>query len=131
MRNAVGLKQWGVTFLELMIVVAILGVLSMIALPSYNEYLNRSRRSEARESLSDFAARQEQFFTDNKRYATTIGELRRAAATENGYYIISITSVSTFAYELTATAQGSQANDTKCATMTLTSRRSRTPGECW
>lgn len=123
--------QRGITLLELMIVLAILAVIAAIAIPSYEEVMQRSRRSEAREALSDFAARQEQFFFNNKVYASTAGALGRNATTENGYYVITIPATTATSYTLTATAQGSQNQDTDCAAMNLTSTGSRTPVDCW
>lgn len=117
--------------LELMVVLALLAVLAAIAIPSYEEVLQRSRRSEAREALSDFASRQEQFFLDNKTYATTTAALGRNATTENGYYVITIPATTTTSFTLTATAQAPQNQDTDCAAMSLTSTGSRTPVDCW
>ncbi len=130
MTNKRVFKQCGFTLIEIVVVVAIAAILAMIALPSYEEAIMRSRRSEAREALSDFAARQEQFFTDNKRYATTIAALGRPATTENGHYNISV-SAATLSYTLVATPQGPQADDSDCATLTLTWLGGRTPTDCW
>jgi type IV pilus assembly protein PilE len=121
----------GVTLLELMIVLVVLAVLAAIAMPAYNEVTQRTRRTEAREALSDFAARQEQFFLDNTTYATNVSALGRSALTENGFYLISIPASTAISYTLRATAQAPQDNDTACATMNLTSIGSRTPDECW
>ena len=123
--------QVGITLLELMIVLAVLSILAALALPSYEETMQRSRRSEAREALSDFAARQEQFFLDNKSYATTIGALGGGATTENGYYVITIPATSATTYTLTATAQPPQDQDTDCPTISLTSTGAKTPVDCW
>lgn len=123
--------QAGITLLELMIVLAVLSILAALALPSYEETMMRSRRSEAREALSDFAARQEQFFTNNKSYATTTGALGRSATTENGYYVITIPATSATTYTLTATAQAPQDQDADCPTLSLTSTGARTPVDCW
>ena len=72
------------TLIEMMIVLAILAVLAAIALPSYEEVMMRARRSEAREALSDFAARQEQFFLDNKtKYAIMV--LKKAFYLRSSY----------------------------------------------
>ena len=89
------------------------------------------RRSEAREALSDFAARQEQFFLDNRTYATAVAALGRSATTENGYYVISIPTANALTYTLRATAQAAQNKDTDCATIEFTSRGNKTPADCW
>jgi len=61
-------KQNGFTLLELMIVVAIIGILSMIALPSYQNYLMRGKISEAFTELSSMKVRLEQSYQDNQTY---------------------------------------------------------------
>ena len=63
----------GFTLLELMVVVAILGILAVIAIPSYAEYVQRSRIIDATSRLSDFRVRMEQFFLDNRRYTKVAG----------------------------------------------------------
>lgn len=66
-------RQRGFTLLELMIVVAIVGILSMIALPSYNDYITRGKIQEATSQLSDLRVKMEQYYMDNRRYGVTVG----------------------------------------------------------
>jgi type IV pilus assembly protein PilE len=61
-------KQLGFTLIELMIVVAIIGILAAIALPSYNDYLVRGRIPDATSSLATKRVQMEQFFQDNRTY---------------------------------------------------------------
>lgn len=61
-------RQSGFTLLELMIVVAIIGILAAIAIPQYNQYTNKSRINEAFNTLSDLRVRMEQYYQDNKQY---------------------------------------------------------------
>lgn len=66
-------RKTGFTLIELMIVVAILGILMSIAVPAYNEYIRRGHRATAQQFLLDIAQRQEQYLLDNRQYATILG----------------------------------------------------------
>jgi type IV pilus assembly protein PilE len=63
----------GFTLIELMIVITIIGIIAAIAVPSYNDYVLRAKRSEGRAALLDAAARQERVYSDNNQYTSTIG----------------------------------------------------------
>lgn len=66
-------KNSGFTLIEVLIVVAILGILMSIAVPAYTEYILRAHRATAQQFLLDVAQRQEQYLLDNRRYATALG----------------------------------------------------------
>jgi type IV pilus assembly protein PilE len=59
----------GFTLIELMIAVAVIGILSAIAFPAYRDHVRRSQLPEAFVSLSDFRMRMEQYYQDNRTYA--------------------------------------------------------------
>ena len=61
-------RQRGFTIIELLIVIAIVSVLAALALPAYNDYVQRAKITEVFTALSDFRVRQEQFYQDNRRY---------------------------------------------------------------
>jgi len=63
-------KENGFTLIELLIVVAIVGFLATIALPSYREYVQRGKIAEATATLAEMRARQEQYFQDNRTYVS-------------------------------------------------------------
>ncbi|MBL8424126.1 MAG: prepilin-type N-terminal cleavage/methylation domain-containing protein [Candidatus Accumulibacter phosphatis] len=66
-------KKSGFTLIEVLIVVAILGILMSIAVPAYSEYIRRAHRAAAQQFLLDVAQRQEQYLLDNRQYATILG----------------------------------------------------------
>lgn len=129
----------GFTLIELMIVIALIGVLATIAIPQFQEYQQKSRRSEATRTLMQIAALQEQYFLDNRSYTDDFTDLNFPVAgtvtTESGYYAITIDVPDPYSYTLTATPQGPQANDTQCATLTLDNQGARghtgTADGCW
>jgi type IV pilus assembly protein PilE len=65
-------RQRGFTIIELMIVVVVIAVLSAIALPSYTDYITRSKFAEAYAHLADLRVKMEQYYLDNRRYSTTV-----------------------------------------------------------
>lgn len=74
-------RSKGFTLIELMIVVAVIGILASIALPSYNGYIQRSHRSEAKNMLQSLAQRLEQNYTLSGRYDQT----QAGAAIDNAW----------------------------------------------
>jgi type IV pilus assembly protein PilE len=139
--------QHGVTLLELMAVVVIIGILAAIAIPSYRTYVMRAQRAEATAMLLRVAAAQEKFYLQNNSYTTTLGDtglrvIGTGTATERGWYNISIAAPAGFtianAYTATATAVAgqAQAKDTPCQTFTIreTGERGSSPSAmatCW
>lgn len=118
-------KHKGFTLIEVMIVVAIIGILAAIAYPSYDEYVKRGNRSEGQAFLSDIAARQERYFSQYHVYITAnanLGKLYGTAVTTlkspTDKYTITL-SDGGGGYTLTA---NNQFSDAKCATLTLNAR---------
>ena len=66
-------RNSGMTLIELMMVLAVMAILIAIALPSYQRYQVRGIRSQGQQFLMDLAQAQEQFFLDQRQYATVIG----------------------------------------------------------
>jgi type IV pilus assembly protein PilE len=123
----------GFTLIELVIVVAIVGILSAIAMPMYRDYVVRANRTEAKTALAEVALAQERYYSVNNQYSTTIASLGTVMSlgnnglTENGFYSISITAPNPAAgYTLNATPQSKAGQDTdKCNILTLTSTGSK------
>jgi type IV pilus assembly protein PilE len=76
----------GFTLIELMITVAIVAILASIALPAYNDYVTRSKFTEAHTHLSDLRVKMEQFFQDNRTYAAGPCAPTGANATQIKYF---------------------------------------------
>ena len=114
----------GFTLTELMIVLVIVAILAAVALPGYQNILIDSRRADAKIALTDAAARQERWFTENNGYTTNvnnIGGSDGALESPEEHYAITIAAPcgNTTCFTLTATPQGSQADDTYCGNLTL------------
>lgn len=107
----------GFTLVELMITVAIVGILVSIAVPSYRSYILKSRRAEAMAELTKSQTIIERCYAANFTYAGTCSPAA-STATPNGFYNITSAS-SAVTYTFTATAAGAQAADTTCTTMSV------------
>ncbi len=80
-------KQTGFTLIEIMIVVAILGILAAIAIPQYTDYITRGALVEGHTGLQGFRVRMEQHFQDNRTYAGAgLGGCGAATPTEAKYF---------------------------------------------
>lgn len=132
-------KPNGFTLIELMIAVAIVGILASVAFPSYMSQVRQSRRSDAIQALSTIQLAQERWRANNPTYASTIAALGIVSPTSGGYYTLAIATTPTptgVVYAATATAVSgkSQASDTGCIPLTVTvanGTATNTPASCW
>lgn len=105
--------QAGFTLIEVMIVVAIVGILTAIAVPAYGDYVKRGRITEAVSGLSDMRVKMEQFFQDNRTYvgACVAGTVAPLPANTT-QFTFSCSSLSASAYTVSATGTSTMAGFT-------------------
>lgn len=121
------------TLIELMIAVAILGIISAIAYPSYTSYVVKSNRAAAQAHLVEIADKQAQYLLDNRAYATTVAALGlQTPAKVAELYTIQITAPSgnppTFTAAANVIAGKAQAGD---GNLTLNQAGEKTPSSKW
>jgi len=131
-------KMRGVTLLELMIVVVVIGILTAIAYPNYRQYVARAKRTEARVALLKIAANQERFYLQNNTYTTDMMQLGfpvgAAFITDSNSYSISVTAANANNFTAVATYQNADDEANKCLTFALDGRGIRTSApfaDCW
>ena len=128
----------GFTLVEVLITVVIVGVLAAIALPSYKNQIQKTRRSDAKSALVGAAGQMERYMTERGTYATaTLGSGGvYPSSTQNGYYTLSLANLTASSYTLRAVPAGPQVGD-PCGTMTYTDQGvkgvtgSLAVNECW
>ncbi|MBI5658212.1 MAG: prepilin-type N-terminal cleavage/methylation domain-containing protein [Nitrosomonadales bacterium] len=136
---AVARPQRGFTLVELMIVVAIVGILAMIAVPSYRQYVVKANRAAAESYIMSLTNRQEQYVLDARTYAT---KAQLGIATDpadvSKNYTVTFGNVTATTYTITAAPTGGQlADDTRCGSVSIDQAGTKgetgtgTVAECW
>jgi type IV pilus assembly protein PilE len=124
----------GFTLIELMISVAIVGILAAIAYPSYTQFVAKGARADALAGLMHVANLQEQYYIDHRVFTNDMTKLGLNAdpwEVENKFFEID-TTLTTDGYSIIATAVGVQATrDAVCASITLSSTGAKAPADCW
>ena len=126
-------SEKGFNLPELMIVVAIIGILAAIAYPMYNQHLMETRRADGWIALTTAEMAQLRWHSVNFSYTGDVNNLGGADSPEN-FYTISVAidnDNTTFTLTATAKADGPQAGDTGCTVLTLNHIGIRTPDACW
>ena len=140
----------GFTMIEIMITLAIVGLLFVVAYPSYKQSTRKTRRTDAVAAALAIQVAQENFRGSCPYYAQSLGSanscggsaaastVKAPSASSQGYYTMSIAANSATgnAYQILATATGDQANDTGCTSLTITYNSTnpaglKAPTDCW
>ncbi len=134
----------GWTLVELLITLALMGVLAALALPTYQQQQRQARRTDGQAALLQLQVDQVRWRSSHERYAQTLNDLGWTRDTSpQGHYQITITEASAEAYTAQATAIGGQAADRACSPLRLSWQGSATalwgagehansdPDRCW
>ena len=131
-------KQRGFSLIELMVTVAIVGTLAAIAIPSYNSYVRRSKRADAKVALTSLAQQYERCYTRYNAYNNGGCNVALGTPTPNKAYTIAADPGGTNDaqnFAIMATPTGDQVKDTACGTFKLNSAGVKTvtgaATNCW
>ena len=110
----------GFTLIELMIAVAVVGILLAVALPSYSEHVRKSHRAEAQAYLMTVASRQQQFFVDTRAFATlaNVGVAVPTAVATHYTLALELVAGPPPGFSLVATPVGNQARE-RCGVLRI------------
>ena len=124
-------QSTGFSLIELLIAMAVLGIITAIAVPSYTNYITEARRLDAQVALRGEAQKMERCRTEQFTYVGCNPSTDQNS--QDGYYTVSFGTPTANTFTLTATpvTGKSQANDTSCNSMTLDQTGATLPAACW
>jgi type IV pilus assembly protein PilE len=123
----------GFSLIELLITVAIIGILAVVAIPTYQSHVLRTQRSDGKTALMESAQRMERFYTNNNTYVgATVGNNATFTIRDSsgeGFYAISLPTQTPTTY--TIQAAKNNANDDGCNSLTINHQGVKNPVACW
>jgi len=127
--------QAGFTLIELLVVMVVAAILMMVAVPTYQQSVMKSRRADGRVALNDVAQRLERCYTQFGAYDAADCVIADPVVSREGFYEVTLVRDAT-TYTLTAEPQGAQADDSKCGDLGVDNTGLRTatgddPDHCW
>lgn len=128
------MKNKGFTLIELMVVIAIVAILAAIAIPSYQNQVQKTRRADAQAELLNSAQLLERCFTTENSY---VGDScpNFPRSSEDGFYEITAPTLSATEFKLVATPQGAQSQDGGCTQLSIDQLGRKksigTADDCW
>jgi len=135
----------GFSLIELVVAMAVFGILTAIAVPSYTSYVDKSRRSDGKAALMGLLLKMEKQRGSCATYASVIdpddndcatGKIKQSATSPDDLYNISIVSSSGNSYKIQADATGVQTRDSACASLSIEVDNTnptglKKPPNCW
>ena len=131
-------KQKAFTLIEVMIVVAIIGILAAIAYPSYQQHIIKTRRASATACLVELAQFMERYYTTRMSYTGATLPATSCRTDLGSYYVFSFpAAITATTFSIQAAPQGSQTGDTRCGNLGIDHVGNKTESgtgsvsDCW
>lgn len=116
----------GFTLVELLVVVAVVGILAAIAVPQYSDYVTRSKLAEATATLSEHRVKMEQYFQDNRTYVSACATGSIAVTPTGRYFTYACSNESATTFTVTATGIAAQGTGSFVFTINQANARATT-----
>jgi type IV pilus assembly protein PilE len=128
----------GFTLIELLVVIVIVGIITFVAIGSFGSYGLAGKRADGVNAILAISLAEERYRSSNTTYGSLAQAYNGVSASPQGFYTLSISNTSATGYTITATAQGTQANDavgsTSCTALQFVMNNgtiTKTPAVCW